>query len=597
MVLGFLGLPSASSIAKAIFNTAFSAALTLIADAVKSLLDALFSFMSQTTEPVFTSGWWTGAGHTLWLEVLSVSGGIMVIALMLAALEGMWSGTTAPMTKAIAAVPMAVVKTVGVVSVVSVLVSGSDQVANYFDGSIVSKLGAIPALMAVAIGETGIVGMIFAAIIIIAVLGLWAELAVRAALLYLVVMTAPMVIGASIHPKLRDSWRKLAEIGAGIIFSKVLVALALAVAFSELDGLAQSPSLGQAVGALVAGITTLLLSCFAPFVLFRLFSLEVAHLEGLARRPTRAARDAQQIAYYNRSGIGSFLNRHGTAGGGAGGAGAAGGAGGVVPKAGGPGGAAAPAAAAASGVGAVAAAGAKAASGAAKAAGAAAKGASAGTAARPSGPAGAEGLVIPSQTDLDRHDSEIREQSLARSRAKGSGQGKGVGLTASVGEPTRGAEGAGGGSAPERETSHVGGPAGSARPGAHGSTAADTRTGRGSAAAPPPAGRGASSDVGAPAGDGGGEAVHPARPPAGASAAPVAAGAGGGGPQSARDAVRGAPAGPAHGTPGRLFDAAPGENATPAAGGRPPAGRSGVRSDAGVPPVSPRGISEVRGDE
>jgi hypothetical protein len=322
-MLAFLGIPSASSIAKAIFDTAFSAALSLIAAAVKSLLDALFGFMAATTTPVFTSGWWTGAGHDLWLEVLSVSGGIMVVALMLAGLEAMWSGTGAPIAKALGAIPMAVLKTAALVSVVSLLVSGTDQVADYFDGSIVSHLGAAPALIALAVSDAGIVGMIFAAVIIFAVLGLWAELAVRAATIYLVVMTAPMVIAASVHPRLRDSWRKLAEIGAGLIFAKVLVALAFAVAFSELSGLTSSPSFSQAIGALVAAITTLLLSCFAPFVLFRLFSLEVAHLEGLARRPSRAARDAQQLAYYNRAGVASFLNRHGSAGGSAGGGSAA----------------------------------------------------------------------------------------------------------------------------------------------------------------------------------------------------------------------------------------------------------------------------------
>jgi hypothetical protein len=92
---------------------------------------------------------------------------------------------------------------------------------------------------------------------------------------------------------------RLAEIMAGIVFSKVLVALALRIGFSELAGLSKSPSFGQAVGALVAGVVTLGLSCFAPFVLVRLFSLEAAHLEGLAHAPI--GDDAHVAGVENRS--------------------------------------------------------------------------------------------------------------------------------------------------------------------------------------------------------------------------------------------------------------------------------------------------------
>jgi hypothetical protein len=226
---------------------------------------------------------------------------------------------------------MAVVKTAALVSVTSLLVSGTDQVADSFDGSILGQL-TTPTRIAEAIAATGLIGIIFALVLVLAVLALWAELAVRASVIYLVVMAAPMILAASIHPKLRGSWTKLAELGAAVIFSKILVALAISIAFAELSGISASPSFAEGIGALVAGIATLGIACFAPFVLFRLFALEVAHLEGLSRRPVRAARDAQQLAYYHRgSSFGSFLNRHGSEPGTAGGAGGPG-----LPPGGGP---------------------------------------------------------------------------------------------------------------------------------------------------------------------------------------------------------------------------------------------------------------------
>jgi hypothetical protein len=310
-----------NALAKAIVDVGLDTLLSLIGDGVRSLLDALLGFLATTTDPVFSSGWWTSGGETLWLQVVAVAGSIMAIALMLAALEAMWSGTVAPIARALGALPMAVVKTAALVSVTSLLVSGTDQVADAFDGSILGQL-TTPTRIAEAIAATGLIGIIFALVLVLAVLALWAELAVRASVIYLVVMAAPMILAASIHPKLRGSWTKLAEIGAAVIFSKILVALAISIAFSELAGISASPSFAEGIGALVAGIATLGIACFAPFVLFRLFALEVSHLEGLSRRPVRAARDAQQLSYYHRgSSFGSFLNRHGSEPGTVGGAG------------------------------------------------------------------------------------------------------------------------------------------------------------------------------------------------------------------------------------------------------------------------------------
>jgi hypothetical protein len=221
--------------------------------------------------------------------VLEIAGMIVVLAVVIAAFEGIWTGSTTPIVKAVSALPGAFLKTALLVPVTALLVSGTDQVSDFLDGSILEHLGASPAAIAAAIADTDVVGMIVALVIIGAVLALWAELAIRAAMIYLVVMTAPMVIMASVHPRLRQSWNKFAEIGAALIFSKVLVALALTVGFSQLVSVPNAPSFSESVAALVVGIATLAIACFSPFVLFRLISAEVAQFEGLARRPVRAA--------------------------------------------------------------------------------------------------------------------------------------------------------------------------------------------------------------------------------------------------------------------------------------------------------------------
>jgi hypothetical protein len=306
-MLAFLGIPSASSIAKDLVRYAIDLVASLLASGVENLLKALFGFIGATTDPLFSTSWWRGAGSGILSDTLQIAGMIVVLALVLAAFEGIWTGSTTPIVKALAALPGAFLKTASLLPVTALLVSGTDQVADLFDGSIVEHLGAAPVGLAAAIAGTDVVGMIVALVIIGAVLALWAELAIRASMIYLVVMTAPMVIMASVHPRLRQSWTKLAELGIALIVSKVLVALALAVGFSQLTSVPASPSFTQGVAALVDGIATLAIACFSPFVLFRLISAEVAQFEGLARRPVRAA---LQVSTYQQ-GLSSFLNRFG----------------------------------------------------------------------------------------------------------------------------------------------------------------------------------------------------------------------------------------------------------------------------------------------
>ena len=64
-MFAFLGLPSASSIAKAILEEAVRVVTSLLATGVQDLLDALFGFINSTTDPVFTSPWWQGPGIAL----------------------------------------------------------------------------------------------------------------------------------------------------------------------------------------------------------------------------------------------------------------------------------------------------------------------------------------------------------------------------------------------------------------------------------------------------------------------------------------------------------------------------------------------------
>ncbi|HTW99455.1 MAG TPA: hypothetical protein VMD59_11790, partial [Acidimicrobiales bacterium] len=281
-MLALLGIPSASQIAKDLVNDLIGVIASLLASGVSDLLKAILGFIGATTDPSFTSRWWEHGGLAVSAQVLEIAGAIAVLALMLAAFEGIWTGSTTPIVKAVAAMPGAFIKTAVLVPVTSLLVSASDSIADLFDASIVSHIDGVALAVGTAIAATDSVGMILAGVIIVAVLGLWAELALRVALVYLVVINAPMVIMASVHPRARQAWHKLVEMGAALIFSKILVAIALEIGFSQIGALTTSGSFATDVGALIAGVATLAVACFSPFLLFRMISAELAQFEGVA---------------------------------------------------------------------------------------------------------------------------------------------------------------------------------------------------------------------------------------------------------------------------------------------------------------------------
>jgi hypothetical protein len=309
-MLALLGIPSPAGLAKDLVKDAFSLLAEVVGAGAERLLAAALAVIDSTTTPVFSSGWWNAHGTKLFAVTAVTGASVAVVAVMVAALESIWTGATTPVVKAVSALPGAILKTAALVPLTSLLVSGTDEISAGLIRLISPDLLVAPALLAEDLAATGFVGLVIAAVVVVAVLALWAELALRGALIYLVVMTAPLAIAASIHPRLRQVSTRLAELGVALVASKVLMALAVTVGFSELT-VAGAHSFGQAVGALVAGVGTLGIAAFAPYVLFRLISVEIAHLEGLARRPARAAQQIGSAAASSRQSLTRHLSRPG----------------------------------------------------------------------------------------------------------------------------------------------------------------------------------------------------------------------------------------------------------------------------------------------
>jgi hypothetical protein len=139
---------------------------------------------------------------------------------------------------------------------------------------------------------SGFVGVLFALLAAVVAFILWVELIVRSAAVAVATLFMPIALAGLVWSATAHWARRVGETLAALIFSKLVIAGVLALA---------ALSLGAASGlsGVVQGIALLALAALSPFTLLKLIPLfesgAVSHLEGVARRGSRAAFDAAAL--------------------------------------------------------------------------------------------------------------------------------------------------------------------------------------------------------------------------------------------------------------------------------------------------------------
>ncbi len=135
-------------------------------------------------------------------------------------------------------------------------------------------------------GAPQLVAALIACLLIVGSVLLWLELVVRAAAIYVAVFFMPLALACYVWPATTAIARRTIELLAALILSKFVIVATLTLGVAALHG---GPSGDNAV----VGSAILLIAAFAPFCLIRLTPIveagAIAHLEGLSRRPLRAA--------------------------------------------------------------------------------------------------------------------------------------------------------------------------------------------------------------------------------------------------------------------------------------------------------------------
>jgi hypothetical protein len=277
------------------------AASIWILDGVVWTTRAVFSFFDAATTPNLAAGWFAGPdgpyAMTLQLGALLFVG-FALLAITQGALAGDVGGTLRTLTVRAPAGVLAMVATIGVTQAAIVAVDAvaagflqrfsadSEAVAYALEAALPSP-GLSPSFAVVALGVVAV----------LAGLVVMAELVVRSALLYLIVALAPLVFAAQVWPMLRGASRRLLELLAALVLSKLAIAIALAVAGAAISSPLHTPDGGGAsaaatVGVLLTAAAAFGVAAFSPFLIHRLLPLTEAATvaQGTTGGPVRAGR-------------------------------------------------------------------------------------------------------------------------------------------------------------------------------------------------------------------------------------------------------------------------------------------------------------------
>jgi type IV secretion system protein TrbL len=309
--LGWIWDQTAGRATSAVWDQIVSGLVSWVVNSITWFVAALLQFFDRSSTPALASNWFAGGpiggnAHSPYSVVASLALSVLVLCVLLSVVHGLLTGEGPAMIGRIARdVPLAVLGIVATIGVVQVLLGTADELATRILAGTEAGAHATTVLRALgrfqaSSGQPTFVVFLLGLVAVLGAFVLWVELLVRASLLYVLLALSPFAYAAFVWPSARRILHRLAELIVALVFSKVVIAVALAVAASALA----SPNTGGAatgdakIGTLLIGTIMFLLAAFSPFLLLRLFPVVeaavVAH--GISRAPARATQRAMLTA-------------------------------------------------------------------------------------------------------------------------------------------------------------------------------------------------------------------------------------------------------------------------------------------------------------
>jgi hypothetical protein len=327
-VSGFVG-----GVATAGFEALIGGLAAWVTDAVVWVIGGVFNFFIDSTDPNVQADWFV-ADDGPYGTTVAIGAALLLLFLLAGITQGVLTGDIAGMLRRFALdLPVSVLGMVGLVTVTQALIRLTDELSTFvlgtFEDNIADFTAVVTSLASLQGGAAAaLVVVLLGLVTVLAGLILVAELAVRGALIYIVVALAPLVFAARLWPSLEGVAKKLLQLLVALILSKLAMAVALAVAASAAVGagsggeitalpppevFAEDPggSVTQAVGVLLAAVAAFGISAFSPLLVSRLLPMAEAAVvaQGIRGMPVRGATQAASLAYYGQGLTGIRLAR------------------------------------------------------------------------------------------------------------------------------------------------------------------------------------------------------------------------------------------------------------------------------------------------
>lgn len=273
--------------------------------AVEFFVNGAIDFLRTSSTPDPNAAWFSGADSP-YAAVRNLAGLLLVAFIFLGILQGLLHGDTGGMVRRVAGgVPAAVAGMVLTTTVVghllaltdamsdAVLAHTGDQALHFLSGFGATATSATGGFAAV------LLGLVAAA----AGLLLWIELIVRASLVYVLVAISPLSFAAIVWPATRTALRRTVELLLAVVFSKVVICIALAIGVAALSGAGTAgtsttgggagfaSNAGASAGGLLVGAVLLGLAAFSPFIVLKIVPIAESALvaQGISHAPARGA--------------------------------------------------------------------------------------------------------------------------------------------------------------------------------------------------------------------------------------------------------------------------------------------------------------------
>ncbi|MGE0138529.1 MAG: hypothetical protein AB7R77_11980 [Ilumatobacteraceae bacterium] len=318
---------AAEAAGEAVLDVVVKFVFGLIANAVTSITSSIVTAMNATTGVDLDGGFFP-ALTPIRRTVLGMSMALVLALFFLAILRSLAAGEPGAIIRAVLVdVPVALFTTVASVSVAWVLIRVVDQASLAVTGDVATAMGRFSAALSTVdmLTGAGLLGIIFGLLFVVGAILVWLQLLVRSAMLYILIVLAPLGFATRAHPTTRPIARRTIEMGVALILSKFAVAVAFGVGAAAIDssnGVATSE--GVDLTGMMTGVAVMLMAAFMPWVIWKAIPVveAAAVTAGVERSPGRAATTAASLGV--AVGVGaSRLAGGGGAAGGTGGAGVA----------------------------------------------------------------------------------------------------------------------------------------------------------------------------------------------------------------------------------------------------------------------------------